>query len=315
MNIAYIVFGIVLLCAVIFDLGLMSKKSKTISIRKAFYQTGFWIILAMAFGTFIWFKLDRTAAIQYISAYLMEWSLSIDNIFVFILIFGFFGIKEKYFGRVLLMGILMAIILRVIFISVGIVLVDRFYWILYMFGAFLVYTGVKMFFVDDENEFEADDNIVYTFLKKILPITTEEPNGKFTMMIGNKRYFTILFVVVIILGTTDVIFALDSIPAVFAITQNKLVIYSSNIFAVLGLRSLFFLLKGAVNKFDYLQQGIAIVLVFIGLKMLIEFFDVNIPVWVSLLVIVVCLGGSILFSFYFDKIKVDDREISTDDLT
>ena len=214
MDISYIVFGIVLLVAVIFDLGLMSKKSKTITIRKAFYQTGFWILLAVAFGIFLWFKNDKTVALQYISAYLMEWSLSIDNIFVFILIFSFFGIKENYFGRVLLLGILMAIIFRVIFITVGIALVDRFYWILYMFGAFLVYTGIKMFFVNEEEDFDPDDNMVYKFLKRIIPITTEEPNGKYTVKINNKRHFTILFVVVIILATTDIVFALDSIPAV-----------------------------------------------------------------------------------------------------
>lgn len=314
MDITYIVFGAILLFAVIFDLGLMSKKSKTITIRKAFYQTGFWILLALAFGIFIWYKFDRTTMLQYLSAYLMEWSLSIDNIFVFILIFGFFGIKEKYFGRVLLVGILMAILLRVIFITVGIVLVNRFFWILYIFGAFLVYTGIKMFFVNEDEEVEPGNNIVYKLLLKIIPITTDDPNGRFTIMVGKKRYFTILFVVVVILATTDVIFALDSIPAVFAITQNKLVIYTSNIFAVLGLRSLFFLLKGAVNKFDYLQQGIAIVLVFIGIKMLIEYFHIYIPTSLSLLVIIVCLAGSILISFYFDKIRVDDSEMNTDDV-
>ncbi|GAC1381642.1 MAG: TerC family protein [Ginsengibacter sp.] len=312
MDITYIVFGIVLLCAVLFDLGLMSKKSKTITIRKAFYQTAFWIVLAMAFGVFIWVKNGQGMALEYLSAYLMEWSLSIDNIFVFVLIFGFFQINENYAGRVLLMGILMAILFRVIFITVGIALVAKFYWILYMFGAFLIYTGVKMFFVNEDEEFEPSENIVYKTLKRFIPITTLEPKGKYTMLVSGKRHFTILFVVVIILATTDIVFALDSIPAVFAITQHKLVIYTSNIFAVLGLRSLFFLLKGAVNKFDYLQQGIAIVLVFIGVKMLIEYFHVYIPIWVSLVVIIACLGGSIVFSFYHDKIKVDDKVIKTD---
>lgn len=311
MDITYLVFGIVLIGAIFFDLGLMSKKSKPITIKKAFYQTGFWILLALAFGCFLWYKNDKTIALQYLSAYLMEWSLSIDNLFVFVLIFGFFGIKEKYYGRVLLLGILMAIVFRVIFITVGIALVDKFYWILYMFGGFLIYTGVKMFFVDEEADFDPDENIVYKILQKVLPITTEEPHGRYTLVINRKRYFTMLFVVVIILATTDIVFALDSIPAVFAISQSKLVIYTSNIFAVLGLRSLFFLLKGAVNKFDYLQQGIAIVLVFIGIKMLIEFFHVYIPTWASLLVIIFCLGGSIIFSFYFDKIKVDDTQIKT----
>jgi tellurite resistance protein TerC len=236
----------------------------------------------------------------------MEWSLSIDNIFVFILIFSFFGVKKEYYGQVLLLGILMAIVFRIIFITIGIALVANFGWILYVFGAFLVFTGVKMFFVEQDDEYDPRENKVYILLKKMLPITHEDAEGKFTKRINGKKYFTMLFVVIILLATTDIVFALDSIPAVFAISQNKLVIYTSNIFAVLGLRSLFFLLRGAVSKFDYLQQGIAIVLVFIGVKMLIEYFDIHIPVWISLCVIVVCLVGSIIFSLYNKKIDIPE---------
>ncbi len=305
-ELSYLVFGVVLLFAVILDLGLLSKRSKAISIKKALYQTLFWIALALAFGTFVWYTQGKITAVEYISAYLMEWSLSIDNIFVFILIFSFFGIQKEYYGRVLLMGILMAIIFRIIFITVGIALVANFSWILYVFGAFLVYTGIKMFFVEQEEENDPGENKVYLFLRKFLPITGEDAGGKFTRIINGKKYYTMLFVVVILLATTDIVFALDSIPAVFAITKNEMVIYTSNIFAVLGLRSLFFLLRGAVSKFDYLQQGIAIVLVFIGVKMLIEFFDIHIPVWVSLIVIVLCLVGSIIFSLYYKKIDIPD---------
>ena len=308
-ELSYWVFGAVLLLAVIFDLGLLSKKSKSITIRQAFYQTLFWISLAFGFGVFVWYTEGRTTAIEYISAYLMEWSLSIDNIFVFILIFSFFGVKKEYYGRVLLLGILMAIIFRIIFIAIGIALVANFGWILYIFGAFLVFTGLKMFFVEQDDEFDPSKNKVYVLLQKIIPITHEDAQGKFTKRINGKKYYTILFVVIILLATTDIVFALDSIPAVFAITQNKLVIYSSNIFAVLGLRSLFFLLRGAVSKFDYLQQGIALVLVFIGVKMLIEYFDIHIPTWVSLSVIVVCLVGSIVFSIYNKKVDIPEDAI------
>ncbi|MGI8582597.1 MAG: TerC/Alx family metal homeostasis membrane protein [Chitinophagaceae bacterium] len=292
--------------AVIFDLGLLSKRSKNITIKKAFYQTSFWIGLALAFGIFVRYTEGQITAVEYISAYLMEWSLSIDNIFVFILIFSFFGVKNEYYGRVLLLGILGAIIFRIIFITIGISLVANFSWILYIFGAFLVFTGVKMFFVEQDDEFDPGKNKVYILLQKILPITKEDAGGKFTKRIGGKKYFTMLFVVIILLATTDIVFALDSIPAVFAITQNKMVIYTSNIFAVLGLRSLFFLLRGAVSKFDYLQQGIAIVLVFIGVKMLIEYFDIHIPIWISLSVIVLCLVGSIVFSIYNKKIDIPE---------
>ncbi|HUS00756.1 MAG TPA: TerC/Alx family metal homeostasis membrane protein [Chitinophagaceae bacterium] len=305
-ELSYLVFGVVLVLAVILDLGLLSKQSKKITIKKAFIQTSFWIGLALAYGVFVWYTEGKLTAVEYISAYLMEWSLSIDNIFVFILIFSFFGIHKEYYGRVLLLGILMAIVFRIIFIAIGIALVTNFGWILYIFGAFLFFTGIKMFFVEQDDEFDPSRNKVYVLLQKVLRITHQDAGGKFTVRINGKKYFTMLFVVIILLASTDIVFALDSIPAVFAITQNKLVIYSSNIFAVLGLRSLFFLLRGAVSKFDYLQQGIAIVLIFIGVKMLIEYFDIHIPVWISLGVIIVCLTGSIIFSIYHKKIDIPE---------
>ncbi len=297
-EITYLVFGIVLVIAVIFDLGLLSRKGHSITIKQAFYQTLFWVTLGIGFGVFVWFEDGSTLAIEYLSAYLMEWGLSIDNIFVFILIFSYFNIPERHANRVLLLGILLAIILRIIFITVGIVLIAEFHWILYIFGAFLVYTGIKMFVVDSEAEFKAEDNTVYKILKRLLPLTADNSSGKFTIKIDGKKHYTMLFVVLIMLAATDIVFALDSIPAVFAITQNKMIVYTSNTFAVLGLRSLFFLLRGAVEKFKHLKEGIAIVLIFIGLKMLVSFFGIEFPVWVSLVAIVVCLGGSILFSIY-----------------
>ena len=297
----YLVFGIVIIIALAFDLGLLSKKGKAISIKQALFQTFFWILLALGFFLFVWFEDGQTKALEYISAYLMEWSLSIDNIFVFILIFSYFGVAEKYANRILLLGILLAIVLRIIFITTGIAIVQRFDWVLYIFGAFLLYTGIKMFFIDSDNEFDPEKNSVYKILTKLIPVTHEDSNGKFTKIINGKKYFTMLFVVMIMLATTDLVFAFDSIPAVFAITQTKMLIYTSNIFAVLGLRSLFFLLRGAVNKFKYLKEGIAIVLVFIGVKMLIEFFNVHLPVWISLFVIVGCISLSILFSIYKNR--------------
>jgi tellurite resistance protein TerC len=269
-QVSYLVFGIVLLAAVVLDLGLLSKRTASMSIRKALMQTIFWVSLALVFGAFVWYEKGQVEALEYVSAYLMEWSLSIDNIFVFILIFGFFKIEESHEARALLIGILIAIILRVIFISVGVVLVEKFHAILYFFGAFLIYTGIKIFTVKHggDEEFDANKNPVYKFLNKFLPIVHDDVAGKFIVKRDGKRFFTNLFVIVILLATTDIVFALDSIPAVFAIVESKdeMIIYTSNIFAVLGLRSLFFLLKGAVNKFQYLQQGIAIVLIFIGLK-------------------------------------------------
>ncbi|WP_295121663.1 TerC/Alx family metal homeostasis membrane protein [uncultured Chitinophaga sp.] len=297
----FIVFGIVILVALIFDLGLLSKKSSTISIKKALVQTSFWVGLALLFFGYVWYEDGSTLAISFLSAYLMEWSLSIDNIFVFILIFGFFKVKESNYARVLLIGILMAIVLRAIFITLGVALIERFHWILYIFGAFLVYTGFKMFFVKQDDEYNPAESPVYKFISKRLRITHDNPEEKFWVRHNNKLFFTNLAIVVMMLAVTDVVFALDSIPAVFAISKEPLVVYTSNIFAVLGLRSLFFLLRGAVDKFDYLQQGIAIVLIFIGAKMLVEYFHFNIPIYVSLIVIVACLGGSILYSLYHQK--------------
>lgn len=307
----YLIFGIVLVLALVFDLGLFSKKSGTISIRKALVQTLFWVVLSLAFFVFVWFEDGHNNAINYLSAYLMEWSLSIDNVFVFILIFNFFHIHEDYYGRTLLIGILAAIVLRIIFITVGVALVQQFHWILYFFGAFLVYTGIKLFFKKEGNSFNPENNFAYKFMRRFLRVTTKEHNGRFVIMHHGKTYFTILAVVVAILALTDIVFALDSIPAVFAITQNPLLIYTSNIFAVLGLRSLFFLLKGAVKKFDYLQHGISIVLIFIGLKMLAEIFHIGMPVYVSLLVIIVCLAGSVLLSLYHNNHKKVVQETSS----
>jgi len=261
-------------------------------------QTIFWVILSVAFCGFVWYERGKTDAVQYISAYLLEWSLSIDNIFVFIIIFNFFKVKPINYSRVLLMGILMAIVFRIIFITVGSELVARFSWIMYVFGAFLVFTGIKLFAAKEEHTFDPENNWAFKFMKKFLRTTDEEPHGKFLVKINGKTFLTKLAMVVVMLGLIDIVFAIDSIPAVFSIIpdpNDKLLIYSSNIFAVLGLRSLFFLLQGAANKFDFLQQGIAIVLLFIGVKMLAEKF-VHVPVWASLMVIVVCIGGSILYS-------------------
>ena len=308
-QLAYLVFGIALIIALAFDLGLLSKKHTHVTMRKAVWQTGFWVLLALGFFVFLWLRNGHVLALEYVSAYLMEWSLSIDNIFVFILIFTFFGVKEDYYARVLLIGILMAIVFRVIFITVGIVVVERFDWVLYIFGGILIFTGVNMFMAKGKEVVDLEKNRVYKILRRMLPLTSKDHGGKITVRIDGKKYYTSIFVVIIMLATTDLVFALDSIPAVFAISQHRLVIYTSNIFAVLGLRSLFFLLKGAVNKFAHLQQGIAIVLVFIGLKMLVEYFDIHVPVYISLLVILVSIAASIVYSISVDRNKEEGDDI------
>ncbi len=318
-QIVYLVFGIVLSVALVFDLGLLSKKNKSITIKQALNQTIFWVGLAVAFFVFLWIEGPALAAdsggadvskhqlpFEFLSAYLMEWSLSIDNIFVFILIFNAFSVKEAYYSRVLLLGILMAIIFRVIFITLGVALVAKFSWLLYIFGGFLIYTGYHMFKANEEEQFDPHNSKIYKFLKSFLPLVNHDGGGKYMIRENGKPAYTTLFVVVILLAAIDLVFALDSIPAVMGISKDPLIIYTSNIFAVLGLRSLFFLLRGAVTKFDYLQQGIAIVLVFIGVKMLGEHYlsmwmSKTSQVALSLGVIVLCISGSILYSIVLEK--------------
>jgi len=315
-QLAYLVFGIVVAAALVIDLGFMSRKNEVIGIKKALRQTAFWVSLSMAFFVFLWIDEGQQIAVKYVTAYLMEWSLSIDNIFVFILIFAFFKIDSNDTGRALLIGILLAIVFRVLFIAIGIELINRFHWILYVFGFFLVYTGFKLFMKKEEEEFNPEKSKIYGVINSVFRIVDAEPKGRYIIKHNNKVFFTRLSVVVLMLAATDVVFALDSIPTVVSlVTSNAkagftpaevMVIYSSNVFAVLGLRSLYFLLKGAVNKFDFLQQGIAIVLIFIGLKMLIEFFEIHIPIGISLGVIVASLGGSILYSWYHIRKGVPD---------
>jgi len=313
-EIIYSVFAVVLLAALIFDLGIISKKNTEITIKKAFIQTLFWVSLSFAFWGFIWYEKGSVIATKYISAYLMEWSLSIDNIFVFILIFTFFKVNKYNVSRALLIGILLAILLRIIFITLGVELINQFHWLMYVFGAFLLYTGYKLFFQKEEEEYKPEETKIYRFIKKVFRVTNEDPKGRYFINKNGKVFLTSLTLVVVMLATTDLVFALDSIPTVVSLVREKanqpftaddiLVIYSSNIFAVLGLRSLYFLLHGAVDKFKYLQQGIAIVLVFIGTKMLIEYFGIYISIYISLTVIVCSIGGSVLFSKWKQQKKI-----------
>ena len=309
-QIVYLVFGCVIVIALTLDLGFLSKKNATISIGQALRQTFIWVLLALAFFIFMWVEEGQKLALEYLSGYLMEWILSIDNIFVFILIFSSFKVKEKHIPRVLLIGILIAILLRVVFITIGVALVAKFSWLLYIFGVFLLYTGYNMFIAGEDSQFDPHESKVYLFLKKYLPIGNTDGDGKFVIRDhNNKPLYTSLFVVVILLAMIDLVFALDSIPAVMGISNSSLVIYTSNIFAILGLRSLFFLLRGAVNQFEHLQQGIAIVLIFIGIKMLGEHYisewvDKNTQVLISLIFIIFCISGSIFYSIFTAKQKL-----------
>lgn len=305
-TLTYLVFGLVMILALFIDLGLFSKKNKEVSTRQALIQTLFWVFIAVGFFFYMLKEEGSQFALEYISAYLMEWSLSVDNIFVFIILFSSFQVRKEFYGRVLLIGILMAVVLRIVFITIGVELVERFHFLLYVFGVFLLYTGIKIFRSTEDEEFDPHESKIYRFLQRFLPFTNSDGNGKFIIRENGKPLYTSLFVVVVMLGAVDLVFALDSIPAVMGISTHKVVIYTSNIFAVLGLRSLFFLLRHAVSKFDYLQQGIGVVLVFIGIKMLGEHWlnqwvSKTVQVLSSLFIILSCIGGSIFYSMYHKK--------------
>ncbi len=299
----FIIFIVIIAAFLFADLVILQRSDKITSLKSAVIQTICWVGISLIFCAVIFIYRGHEYAAQYLSAYLMEYALSADNVFVFILILNYFNLSEKYYHKVLFYGISTAIILRLIFILIGITLVSNFHWILYIFGVILVYTGIKMFFSKGDNEFEPKKNYAYRFLNKYLNFTNDEGNGKIRVRHDGINYFTILFLVIVIIAFTDLVFALDSIPAVFAISQSKLVIITSNIFAVMGLRAMFFLLHNMVKKFAHLHEGVSIVLMFVGLKMLLQIIHINISTPLSLLVIVIVLLASIIYPLFKNEDK------------
>lgn len=308
------IFGIVIVLFLIVDLGLVHKGAKKITQKDALIQTLFWIGISTIFGALIYFHGGGSEdAIEYFSAYVTEKALSVDNIFVILLILRYFKIKDEHYHDILFWGILGAIVFRAIFIFLGALLIGEFHWILYIFGIFLVYSGIKIFNEDDDMDIEPEKNLIMKWAKKILPIADSEKEGRFIFRKNGKLWFTPLFLVVLLIESTDLIFAVDSIPAAFAISQNEFIIYTSNIFAVMGLRAMFFLLANVLDKFYLLQKGLSIVLIFIGAKMLMEWefiqsgFEmiglghVHIPVIWSFVVIMLALGLSIVLSVIFPQ--------------
>jgi tellurite resistance protein TerC len=282
------------------DLGLLSRKAHSIRYREAWIWTGVWVALAMVFAYLVFRYQGSQPALDFITGYIIELSLSVDNLFVFILVFSFFKVPSRYQHRVLFWGVLGALVMRLTMIFVGAALLNRFSWIIYIFGAFLVYTGLKMF-KEEEAEIHPEDNPVVKLVTRFLPITDYYEEKHFFTKVNGKRAGTLLLLVLVVVEVTDLIFAVDSIPAIFAITRNTFIVYTSNVFAILGLRSMYFLLAGVVEKFQYLRTGLAIVLTFIGVKMLLGVVDVHIKTWISLLVVAFVLLGSVAASLLFAK--------------
>lgn len=296
-----IVFGLVIFGFMVADLGFFNRKAHKISFRSALTQSLFWIAISLVFAALVWYELGAESATQYLSAYVTEKMLSVDNLFVILLIFSFFKLEEKYHHRVLFWGILGAIVSRGVFILAGSYIISQFHWVLYIFGAILIYTGIKLLRDKKEEHVNYHDNKVLKFARKFLPFTTNHHQGKFFVKENGKLHATILFGIILLVESTDIIFAVDSIPAAFSISQDPFIVFTSNIFAVMGLRALFFLIEGVVHKFHHLQKGLSFILVFIGAKMLAGIFHIHIDSLVSFAVIMGALGLSLILSIIFPK--------------
>lgn len=300
-------FGAIIIIFLVIDLGILNRKAHRISTKSALYQSIFWVVISVGFGFLIYYYDGGTeASLEFFSAYLTEYALSVDNIFVILLILRYFKVKDDYYHNILFWGILGALVFRAIFIFLGAFLIGQFHWILYIFGVFLMYSGIKIFFEGEDNEIDPGKNPVLRFTRKYFRIIPGEFGGKFAIRKQGKFYFTTLFLVVILVETTDLIFAVDSIPAAFAITQNEFLIYTSNIFAVLGLRAKFFLLAGIIDQFHLLQRGLSIILIFIGAKMLMEIFDIHVSTTMSFVVIITTLTASIVMSMLLPQKKEEE---------
>ena len=281
------------------DLGVFNRKAHVVSLREALAWCAVWFGLAMAFNLLIALKMPDTAtsrpALEFFTGYIVELCLSVDNVFVFIVIFQYFRVEPKHQHRVLFWGIIGAVVMRAIFIFAGITLINAFHWIIYVFGAFLVYTGLKLAQPKKDDGFAPEKNPAVKLARKFLPVTNHFEGGKFFTRIDGRLHATPMFLVLLIVETTDVMFALDSIPAVIAITRNEFIVFTSNIFAILGLRSLYFAVSGVMQLFRYLNYGLALILVFVGFKMLASHY-ISVPIHISLGIIGTVLAASIVAS-------------------
>jgi tellurite resistance protein TerC len=297
-------FNVFVLAMLALDLGVFHKEAHEVSIKEAGAWSVLWVSLALVFNAGIYHFMGAEVGLQFLTGYLIEKALSVDNIFVFVLIFSYFQVPPRYQHRVLFWGILGALLMRGAMIAAGAALIEQYHWIIYVFGAFLVFTGIRMA-TQKEMDIEPESNPVIRLVKRFVPVTNQYHGQSFFTQesVGGRlrRVATPLFVVLVLVETTDLIFAVDSIPAIFAITTDPFIVYTSNVFAILGLRALYFLLAGVIHKFHYLKLGLSAVLVFVGIKMLVTYFDYHVPIGLSLGVIGGVLLISVLASLMFPK--------------
>ncbi len=309
----WIIFIVVVGLFFALDLGVFHRKVHRVSVREAIKWCIIWVIVALIFMIVVWIDyyrestlIAKTKVLEFLTGYLIEYALSVDNIFVFILIFSYFNVDEKYHHKILFWGILGAILMRALFIFAGVTLIKKFHWVVYIFGAFLVYSGSKMLWENIKKvapKIDPEHNPVVKFTRRFIRITDTDQNGRFFLRVNNKLYATSLFLVLLIIESTDLIFAVDSIPAVLAITSDPFIVLTSNILAILGLRSLYFALSGIMKLFKYLKSGLSLVLIFVGMKMIFAeaLEKLDIPIYVSLIVIVTILGASVVASLVTNK--------------
>ena len=296
---AWILFYALVIVMLYADLKLFGRKGQhEVNISEALKMTAVWIIVSLIFCGGIWYFEGDNKAMEFLAGYLIEKSLSMDNLFVFLMLFSFFGVQRKYQHEVLFWGIFGALILRSIFIFAGAAMVQRFEWILGVFGVFLIYTGIKMFSHKDDESVDPSKNIFVKLFKKFFPVTDQMHEDKFFIVEQGKRLATPLFIALLVIETTDVAFAVDSIPAVFSVSRDPFIVLTSNIFAILGLRALYFALAAVAKYFKYLKYGLGIILSFVGVKMLLDLFGIyEVPTWMSLLIIFGILVLSMLASY------------------
>ncbi|HIM60759.1 MAG TPA: TerC/Alx family metal homeostasis membrane protein [Dehalococcoidia bacterium] len=313
----WLIFNAVLVALLIFDLLILTRKSRVVGMKEAAWLTAFWTLVAGAVGVWIFVAGSEQQGGEYFAGYVAERALSIDNLFVFIVIFGYFSLPKSYEARGLLFGIVGALLARAVFIAAGVAVISAFAWFLYVLGAFLIYTAYKLAFVGD-HEVDPGKNIAVRLFRKLMPVSDEFDGTKFFTRMNGVRAATPFLLVIIVLATTDVVFAIDSIPTVFGITDDPFIVWSSNAMAVLGMRPLFFLLVGMVKLFRYLQFGLAAILGFVGLKMIVEtaFEDFHVigkleDIYLSLVIILGILIGSVLLSIILPD---DDDDIDENPL-
>jgi tellurite resistance protein TerC len=295
----WLTFSVFVLGMLALDLGVFSRKPHEVHFKEALTWSGIWIALAMLFNGWIYLRFGSDKAMEFLTGYVIEKALSVDNIFIFVVLFSAFAVPKIYQHRVLFWGVLGAIVMRAIFIALGSALLARFHWVIYLFGALLIVTGIRLL-LSGNSEPHPERNPIFRAIQRFIPSVPEYHGKKFIVLQNGRRFATPLLIVLLAIEATDLVFAVDSIPAIFAITQDPFLVYTSNIFAILGLRALYFLLAGIIDRFHLLKIGLALVLLFVGSKMLL-FGIVKIPVTLSLLVIALLLGGSVAASLLWPK--------------